>query len=74
MACRIGITTDPASRRKYWKGVHPRLRNWRIIKVCRSKSAAQSAETAYAKTHGCKAHPGGSGPQTGNWSVYHFVY
>lgn len=74
MGCRVGITTDPAARRKYWEGQYPTLRDWRILRECSSKSEAQSWENYYAKDMRCDAHPGGSGPEYATWYVYYFKF
>ena len=49
MACRIGITTDTEKRKAYWKSQHPTLKDWRIIKVHKTKTEAQAAETKLSK-------------------------
>ena len=74
MACRIGITTDPERRKKQWQEKHPDLRDWKILGVHRTKSAAQAQETAEAKRRGCVSGPGGSGPAVATWHVYYFRY
>ncbi|WP_424947548.1 hypothetical protein [Candidatus Spongiihabitans sp.] len=40
MACRIGMTTNPGERKRYWEGQHPTLRNWRILSRHRTRSVA----------------------------------
>ena len=74
MACRVGITTDPDERRQHWESIYPDLRNWTIVGTFGTKSAAQDLETRHARQHGCDSHPGGAGPEHGNWSVYHFEF
>ena len=74
MACRIGITTNPGERRRYWESQHPNLQNWQILSRHKTKSAAQSAETQLAKQHGCESHPGGDAPENADWCVYKFDY
>ena len=74
MSCRIGITTDLPGRYTYWKGKHPSLKNWETLGRYPSKTQAQRAETAFARQHGCDAHPGGGGNEYATWSVYHFTY
>ena len=73
MACRVGITTDLKSRKKYWKGEHPSLRNWQIAGPYKTKSAAQKAEDSFAQQYGCVSHPGGE-DKKGTWHVYKFDY
>lgn len=74
MACRIGITTNPGERKRYWEEKHPTLRNWQILERHKTKTAAQAAETRLAAQHGCEAHPGGDGPENADWAVYKFDY
>lgn len=74
MPCRVGITTDLASRRAYWEARVVGLRDWRKVSSHQSKSAAQQAETNYARTSGCVSFPGGSGPSHATWYVYRFTY
>lgn len=73
MACRIGITMNPNRRQQEWLNRYPNMRNW----VCRgpyTKSEAQAIENSEAIRLGCKAHPGGAGPEYGAWYVYYFEY
>ncbi len=74
MACRIGITTNPGERKRYWEGQHPSLRNWNVLERHGTKTAAQAAETRLARVHDCKASPGGAGPENASWVVYKFDY
>ena len=74
MACRIGITTDPDERRRYWQTQHPFLRNWQIIGMHFTKTAAQRQENTEAARRGCVSAPGGAGPEAATWHVYYFEY
>ena len=75
MICRIGITTDPMERRRYWESRYPRtFENWKILEIQYSKSAAQSRETALATHYSCESHPGGAGPEYATWHVYYFQH
>ena len=74
MPCRVGITTDPTSRRTYWDGRVVGLRDWRIVSQHSTKSAAQQAEMEYARRSGCVYYPGGSGRPRATWCVYRFTY
>ncbi len=74
MACRIGITTNEAERKKDWEAQHPRLRNWTILSRHGSKTAAQREETAQAKRRGCVSQAGGAGSEYASWSVYYFEF
>lgn len=76
MACRIGITTDPHTRKAHWQSVHPSLRDWQILAGPTSRENAQATETRLAQQHGCEAHPGGNEPAgaLAQWYVYGFNY
>lgn len=73
MACRIGITTNPGERKRYWETQHSNLNSWTILERHNSKSDAQAAETRLAQQHGCVAAPGGADAD-GVWVVYKFEY
>lgn len=74
MACRIGITTDLASRKAHWESVHPTLRDWQIMAGPTNRANAQALETQLAREHNCEAHPGGDEPDNAlaQWYVYGF--
>lgn len=74
MPCRVGISTNPDERKRYWSGRVTGLRDWRIVSRHSTKSAAQRAETDYAERSGCVANPGGAGPERATWLVYRFTY
>ena len=74
MRCRVGITTNPEGRKQYWKRKHPTLRNWKILGRHKTKSSAQTRETAEAKRRGCDASPGGGGQEVATWHVYYFQH
>ncbi len=74
MACRIGMTTNPDSRRKDWEREHKKITGWKILSTHRSKTAAQEAEKRLAKRHRCISYPGGSGAEKATWHVYKFNY
>lgn len=73
MACRVGITTDPESRKAYWKSVHPSLYGWTILGTYSTRAAAQARENAEAAAGSCAASPGGA-DAPGPWYVYKFSY
>ena len=73
MPCRVGMTTDPESRRASWENKVVGLTNWRILGKYRSREEAQASETRYASRYGCQASPGGP-DATGTWYVYRFDY
>jgi hypothetical protein len=83
MPCKIGITTNPESRRVSWQEQTEGFANWQILEVFRSKAAAKEYQTAYALRHGCEMELGDSDelrlakePTTEEewWYVYHFDY
>ena len=73
MPCRIGITTDLATRKKYWEGQVVGLTNWMVLGTYQTKNAAQAEETRLATLYGCQAHAGGP-DVAAPWSVYKFDY
>ncbi len=74
MACRVGMTTDPEERKRYWKSKYPNLYDWDILGHYSSKSEAQAAETQFASEYKCISFPGGDGPESADWTVYRFKY
>ena len=73
MACRVGMTTDLAERKRYWQSIYPTLRDWGSEGPY-TKSRAQSRENQLAAAWGCDAHPGGSGSDYIDWHVYWFNF
>ena len=71
MACRIGITTNPEERKKYWKGRYPNLK-WKILESNLTKQAAQKRENELAQQYNCKAYAGGENKADASWYVYRF--
>lgn len=74
MPCRIGITTDPLERNRYWRSQYTSLTNWRIIGSRPSKTMAQTEESLIANNWGCDASPGGAGPEYATWYIYAFEH
>lgn len=75
MSGRLGITTNPVERRKYWLSQYPAtLKNWRILGTYPSKAMAQTAETLTASQWGYESHPGGEGPEAATWYLYAFEH
>ena len=78
VSCRIGITTDLERRKKNWtrdyleQGIV--IKNWTVLSIHQSQSAAQNAETREAKKQNCVAHPGGRNSAKKPWYVYKFEY
>jgi hypothetical protein len=73
MPCRVGITTDPDTRKASWENKVYGLTNWRILATYRSREKAQEHETRYAERYDCQASPGGA-EAGGCWYVYRFDY
>lgn len=46
MACRVGITTDPETRRKEWETAYPDLTDWRLRAGCVAEAGAYGPESA----------------------------
>ena len=74
MPCRVGMTTNLETRKKYWESKVVGLTNWKILKTARSKAKAQELETEYGEKYGCNYHIGGDGPEIATWYVYYFKY
>jgi len=73
MPCRVGITTDPESRKAFWASKVVGFTNWQILTQFPSKEKAQEYESWYAAKYGCQASPGGA-EASGTWYVYRFDY
>lgn len=73
MPCRVGITTDPETRKAYWERQVVGLDGWRILAQYTSRDKAQEHETQYAERNGCQAKAGGA-DAPGPWHVYRFDY
>lgn len=73
MPCRVGITTDPPTRKSKWKSQVNGFRNWCIIQRFSSRKNAQEYEDWYAKRYGFLASHGGMSAM-GPWYVYRFDY
>jgi hypothetical protein len=73
MPCRVGITTDPDTRKLFWQNQVVGLKNWKILETFKSKEEAQGYETRYARRNNCQAHAGGA-DAPGTWYVYRFDY
>jgi len=73
MACRAGITTRPAERKKEWEEKHPTMHNWKVFGPFASREKAQEWEN---KQYPCQRHGGGDEPDTpgAKWYGYRFDY
>ena len=70
---RVGITSDPMARKKYWESQHPRLRNWRIVATNLTYHQAQDLEDKYV-ARGYQGSHGGDKKSGYAYSVYIFEY
>ena len=74
MASVVGMTTDPAGRKREHERNYRNLRNWRRIASDLIYYEAQTRETQEARRLGCHAHPGGPYVAGRVWSVYCFQH
>lgn len=70
MSCRVGMSTNPASRIQYWKDKEGHTHS-RILARGLTYNQALDRERREARAKGCKH--GGGGPSVAGkvWSVYH---
>ena len=82
MPCRVGITTNPEQRKRYWENRVTEFRNWQLHGYHKEKGDAQEEENrlfrrcrVHEKHRGtCHAHHGGGDPDEEGWTVYSFDY
>ena len=81
MPCRVGITSDPETRKKYWEGRVNGFKNWQTHGVHAKKADAQAEEdtrvsncNTYANRGTCHGKAGGGDPDKSPWTVYSFDY
>ena len=74
LMCRVGMTTNPSERRRYWESQHPGLRNWRVLVSGLTYDEAQARERREAQRRGCEAEEGGPRVPGRVWSVYYFEF
>lgn len=77
MACRIGVTTDPESRRARWeqwclRQGHP-MKNWEIVGEFSIQEEAEEAGNDLAAKLGGEASPGAP-DMDGPWHLYKVEY
>ena len=70
MACRIGMSTNPAERIQYWKNQEGHTGS-QILASGLTYAQAQARETDEARRRGCRASGGGQYVAGNVWSVYH---
>lgn len=69
MACRVGMSTDPMERVKYWKAKEG-YTNHDVLARGLSYDQALAREAKEAQTRGCKYEGGGPRKPGYVWSVY----
>ena len=70
MSCRVGMSTTPGARIRYWKDKEGHTRS-KILASGLTYSQALAREKSAANARGCR-HSGGGQPVVGKvWSVYH---
>ena len=73
MGKRVGITSDPVEREKYWRSQYPSLHSWRIRDRGLTYEQAQREENKYIKM-GYEGSPGGKKKPGNIYYVYTFEY
>ena len=74
MACRVGMTTNPADRKSHWQNKVNGFRNWRILASGLTYDQAETREKSEAKSGGCDHGSGGQRVSGAVWSVYKFEF
>ena len=70
MGCRVGMSTDPQERIKYWKEKEGHTHS-QILATGLTYDQATDRERVEAEKRGCKYGSGGARNGLSNWSVYH---
>ena len=70
MACRVGMSTTPYTRMKYWKDKEGHTHS-EILVSDLTYEEAQTRESREARARGCRSSPGGEYVSGRVWSVYH---
>ena len=70
MACRIGMSTDPEERIRYWKNEEGHT-DHEILASNLLYREAQVLEESEANARGCRQEAGGPDKEGAVWSVYH---
>ena len=73
MGKRVGITSDPIERERYWRTQYPSLYNWMIRERGLTYEQAQIEEDRYI-TMGYEGSPGGEKKYGNIYYVYTFEY
>ena len=70
MACRVGMSTSPGERIRYWKAQEGHTHS-QILAKGLTYHQAQQRETQEARNRGCRSSGGGEHIPGYVWSVYH---
>ena len=70
MSCRVGMSTVPGARIRYWKDKEGHTRS-RILARGLTYKQAQDRERIEAKARGCRSSRGGPYVAGKVWSVYY---
>lgn len=70
MACRVGMSTDPEERIRYWKDKEGHT-GGEILASGLTYDEAQEREEEEAEDRGCRQDAGGPYKAGRVWSVYH---
>ena len=70
MSCRIGMSTYPQERIRYWKNTEEHTHS-KILASGLTYSQAQARETHEARSRGCRHSGGGRFVADQAWSVYY---
>ncbi len=73
MSCRIGITTDPDTRRADWERQVVGLRDWRLLRTFGAKPGAKKYAAQYAEKYGCRMSSVDMNVG-GTWYVYRYNF
>ena len=74
MIRRIGMTTNPKEKKRYWKSKYPKLRGWKILLTFFSELAAEYVGETPVATQGKEASLRRKRQQKILWYVYKFEY
>jgi len=70
---KVGVTTDPTSKRSFYQNQTNNFSNWQVIETFTSREEAMEFAILYADNHGFTLEP--EEPDNGLiWYVYRFEY
>ena len=74
MACRIGMTTNPAERERYWRSRVTGFRNWQILASGVDILSSAGPRSRGSQERRMRAWPWRCIQARPVWSVYKFKY